>query len=245
MFKTILGKKIRNFFDFYPSYFLIDFRGKKYSISDCFFWRTDNNYSTVFNFSNLLEIFYQVYKSNVQIIFFDKNGNEIKQINLKNLSTIQTLDINKKFMGGIDDYGSFYIFHNTDENFNSIIRNSCYTGYSLRGSLPSFVHGNLNAASKNLKNERINFNITGKSFFKKKTYFVQNYISSIKTEILIMNPTKTKLKICVNGEKHFLEAKGCKLVKIKKKIIKIESYCYLIRPIIFSTENNYLDVYHG
>ena len=45
-------------------------------------------------------------------------------------------------------------------------------------NLPSFVHGNLGQLLKNLNNNKINFNITGKSFFKKKTYFVQNYFNA-------------------------------------------------------------------
>ena len=49
------------------------------------------------------------------------------------------LVIDKKFMNDIEDYGTFYIFHNTNSKFNSILRNSCYTGYSLNKNLPSFV----------------------------------------------------------------------------------------------------------
>ena len=245
MYKTILAKKIINILGIYPSYFLIDFKKKNYSISDCFFWRTDNNFTTIFNFTNLLKIFYQIHKSNVEIIFFDRKGEKIKTTNFQKLQTTERLEINKEFLNGIEDYGTFYIFHNTDENFNSILRNSCYTGYSFQGNLPSFVHGNLTSASKNLNNNKINFNITAKSFFKKKTYFVQNYFNVAKTEILIMNPTDTKLSICVNDDEYVLKSKSCRLIEINKKIIKIKSNCYLIRPIIFSYENSYLDVYHG
>ena len=63
---------------------------------------------------------------------------------------------------------------------------------------------------------------------------------------MIINPTKAKLKISVNDKTFNLES----CCSIKKNfnninIIKIISKCYLLRPIIFSYHNNYLDVYHG
>ena len=245
MFRKIFFKKIRNFFGIFPSYFLIDFNKKNYSISDGFFWRTDNNFITTFNFSDLLNIFYLIRDSNAEIIFFNKYGEMLKKLKFENLDFIHSLVIDKKFMNDIEDYGTFYIFHNTNSKFNSILRNSCYTGYSVNKNLPSFVHGNLSTASKNLNNNKINFDITGKSFLKKNTYFVQNYLDAQKTEILLLNPTRKNLDINVNDKKYSLKNGGSKLINIDKKFIKIVSNCYLIRPIVFSYENEFLDVYHG
>ena len=148
-------------------------------------------------------------------------------------------------MENIRDYGAFYVFHNSDKKFNPIIRNSCYTAYSLNNNLPSYVHGNICSASKELNSKKINFNIVGKSFFKNNIFIVQNYIESDRTEILLMNPTNKSIEIKVN-EKDFKLIKGevC-LIKIDKEIIKITSKCYFIRPIIFSYKNEYLDAYHG
>lgn len=245
MIKTILAKKIRNFLNFFPSFILIDFRQKNISISDAFYWRTDNGFSTIFSYSNLLKIFYGDNTSKIEILFFDKCGKFLKRINKEEIFDSKKLYIDSQFMENIRDYGTFYVFHNSDEKFNSIIRNSCYTAYSLNNNLPSYVHGNICSASKELMSKKINFNIVGKSFFKNNIFIVQNYIESDRTEILLMNPTSKSLQIKVN-EKGFKLIKGeVRLIKIDKEIIKIASKCYFIRPIIFSYKNEYLDVYHG
>jgi len=245
MFRSTISKKIRNFLGLRPSYFLIDFRKNNHSISDAFFWRTDNHFSTTFNFSDLLNIFFDIKGSNIDIIFFDKFGQFLKIIEFKDINYSKNLIIDKKLMNNIEDYGTFFIFHNTSSNFKSIIRNSCYTGYSYKNNLPSFVHGNLCSAMKDLENNKISYDIIGKSFFKTNKYFVQNYINSKKTEILIMNPTNNNLDLLINNQKYTLKTRNSRLIEVKSKIIEIESDCYLIRPIIFSYENTYLDVYHG
>ena len=245
MLKTILAKKIRNFLNFFPSFVLIDFRKKNISISDAFYWRTDKGFSTIFSYSNLLKIFYGDDKSKIEILFFDKFGKFLKKIDKEEILNLKKIYIDSQFMGNMRDYGTFYVFHNSNEKFNSIIRNSCYTAYSLNENLPSYVHGNICSASKDLNSKKINFNIIGKSFFKKNIFIVQNYIRSDKTEIILMNPTSKNLKIDVNGNIFKLINGEVRIIKIDKEIIKITSKCYFIRPIVFSYKNEYLDVYHG
>ena len=41
-------KKLRNFLGIRPSLDLIDYTSDSISASDAFFWRTDNNYETIF-----------------------------------------------------------------------------------------------------------------------------------------------------------------------------------------------------
>ena len=111
--------------------------------------------------------------------------------------------------------------------------------------MPSFVHGNICSASKNLENNKIDFNIVGKSFFKKNTYIVQNHLNSKLNEIMLMNPTNKNLNITINDTNYDFLKWSTQLITIEKRIVKIKSNCYLIRPIIFSYNNDYLDVYHG
>lgn len=245
MIKSVFLKKIRNFFDFYPSPFLINFKNKNISISDGFVWRTDEGYSTVFNYSDLLFQFFNDNSSKIELLFFDRNGKFLKHIEKNELSNTHKINISSKFMNNISDYGSFYIFHNTNKNFNSIIRNSCYTGYSKYKNIPSYVHGNICSASKDLKTNKINFNLMGKSFFKKKKYIVQNYFNFNKTEIMLINPTDKKINIKVNKKDLTIDKKATKLIEIDSVKIEIESNLYLIRPIVFNYKGEYLDVMHG
>ena len=60
--------------------------------------------------------------SNAEIIFFNKYGEMLKKLKFENLDFIHSLVIDKKFMNDIEDYGTFYIFHNTNSKFNSILR---------------------------------------------------------------------------------------------------------------------------
>ena len=49
------------------------------SISDAFAWRTDNNFVTKFKYSDILNIFYKIKNSWVEIHFYDKRGELIKK----------------------------------------------------------------------------------------------------------------------------------------------------------------------
>ena len=42
----------------------------KISISDAFLWRTDNNFNTVFNYTDILLLFFKIQDSFVEIHFY-------------------------------------------------------------------------------------------------------------------------------------------------------------------------------
>ena len=52
------------------------------SISDAFLFRTDQDYSTYFRFSDILNIFYNIKNSKVELIFYDNHNNFIKKLNI-------------------------------------------------------------------------------------------------------------------------------------------------------------------
>ena len=245
--RTNFAKFIRNIINFRPSIDTIDSNKVNISISDAFIWRTDNQISTIFKFKDILKTFFNDNTAEVELIFFDKNNNLVKKKQINNISYINNLLIDKNFMDGVEDYGIFYIFHNTDNNNNSIIRNSCYTGYKFRESIPSFVHGNTITASKDLKKNNFNYGIGGLTFFKSNIYQLQNSFLNKQIELMLINPTKFKIKVLINEYEFYL--KSCSLKKIQLSdvsIIKIVSKCYLLRPIIFEyKDNQFLDVYHG
>jgi hypothetical protein len=247
--KTLLKNsyvyKIRNLFGIKPSLFNINTSKLNSSISDGFFWRTDNGYKTLFRFMDLTNFFYEK-KSLLEFVFFDKNNQLIKtflkEINLNNEFYIDSELLNN------EGYGVFYVFHKSKDKINSCIRQSCYTGYSLNNNIPSFVHGNTPTTLKDInpENKKIIFGLGGKHIFAKKTYKVQNYINAQNSEILILNPCEGSLKIEVNHEIFFLDQGCSKLINLNKcKTIEIKSKCYLLRPIIFDYYDEFIDVYHG
>ena len=239
---------IRNLIGFKPPIFLLNLNKKNISISDAFFWRTDQNYHTIFKFSDILNLFFKDNSSEVEMLFYDKNNNLIKCKKFSNIELSNKLIIDKTFLDGIEDHGIFYVFHKSKANINSIIRNSCYTGYSYKESLPSFVHGNLITSIRTFDGQNIEFGIVGASSLKKKLYKVQNFYDFDKTEVAIMNPTKNRLEIEINSNKFILESCCSKIINIdinNNKLIEIVSNCYLLRPIIFNYKKQFIDVYHG
>jgi len=243
--RSKFSKKIRNFLNIKPSFDLVDYTLKNISVSDAFFWRTDDGFKTIFRFTNIIKFFYGEKELDLKVIFFDRNNKFIKKIYISS-TTSNELVIDKSFLNNISSYGVFYVFHKSSNKFNGIIRNSCYTGYSFKNSIPSFVHGNIIVAEQNLENMKITYGLGGVSFFKKFTYKIQNYFNYEATEIMLINPTKKKINILVNDNELNLD-KGCSIiVKINKsKLIEITSNCYLLRPIVFTYNNSFFDVYHG
>ena len=98
---------------------------KNISVSDSFCWRTDNNFETIFRFSDILKNFYKIDKSKVEIIFYNRFGKIIKEIELKNLNQSNNeFLVNKLFLNGLEDYGTFHVYHKL-KNFpdhNTIIQ---------------------------------------------------------------------------------------------------------------------------
>ena len=111
IYRSKFSVYLRNLIDIRPQVFLIEFKGKNRSSSDAFFWRTDNNYYTVFKFSDILKLFFDDDSGEVEILFYDKNNNLIKTKNYSNIELSNKIIIDKSFFNGLEDYGVFYIFH--------------------------------------------------------------------------------------------------------------------------------------
>ena len=240
------SKILRNIFKFKPVITVIDTNKKNISTSDAFFWRTDNNFKTIFKYTDIFNLFFKDQMSNVEIFFYDKNNKFLKKIKDSDIKLSNKIIIDKKFMDNMEDYGTFYIFHDSQNKNKSIIRNSCYTGYSLNDNYASFVHGNTITAMKNLETKKLEFGIGGKTFVNKNTYQIQNSFQNTNVELMMMNPTKHILEIHINNEKFYLNS-CCTTIKKFSNIdlIKIKSKSCLLRPIIFNYKNDYYDVYHG
>ena len=88
-------KNLRDLIGLKPIYMDTENIKKASSVSDAFLWRTENNFKTIFRFADLLKFFYKIQESDVEIIFFDKNGKKIKEIKNSNIKTLNEIRIQK------------------------------------------------------------------------------------------------------------------------------------------------------
>ena len=220
------------------------------SISDAFAWRTDNNFITKFKYSDILNIFYKIKNSWVEIHFYNKNNSLIKIEKINNLDLSNEICITKEFLSGIEDYGTFYIYHFSKERINkkNILSNRCYIGYSINQNLFSFVHGNTLAKFKKIYEEKTDeVDIVKTSLFKNHTYKLQKFFDEFdKNELFFSNPTLKSIRFSINNQNYKLNSGCSKLINISNnKIISIKSNCLFLRPTIFSYKKEYLDVHHA
>ena len=143
---TDIGILLRNNLNFKPVGLKLFEKDYPTSVSDAFLWRTDNGYKTKFKYSDILNLFYKIKNSWVEFHFYSKNNELIKIEKVNDLNLSNELEISSKYLNNLEDYGTFYIYHfseNTkDLNNKDIISNRCYLGYSQNNNLYSFVHGN-------------------------------------------------------------------------------------------------------
>ena len=74
IFKNKLAIYFRNLLNIYPVKINTNLLVKNFSISDSFIWRTDNNFKTIFKFSDILNLFYDDKACNVDLKFYSKDS---------------------------------------------------------------------------------------------------------------------------------------------------------------------------
>jgi hypothetical protein len=220
------------------------------SVSDAFLWRTDNKFITKFKYADILNIFYKTKNSWVEFHFYTKNNQLLKIEKKNNLSISNEIEINKKYLNNLEDYGVFYIYHYSSDKIEeeNIISNRCYLGYSQNNNLFSFVHGNTLAKFTKISNDKKIFsNIVRTSLLKNQYYKIQKYFGGYdKNELLFSNPTSKTVKFTIDEKDYKLNEHCSRLVNVSnKEIINIKSNCLFLRPTVFSYKDNYLDVHHS
>jgi len=248
---TNIGILLRNSFNFKPVSLKLFEKNYPVSVSDAFLWRTDNGYKTKFKYSDILNLFYKIKNSWVEFHFYSKNNELIKIEKVNDLNLSNELEISSKYLDNLEDYGTFYIYHfseNTkDLNNKDIISNRCYLGYSQNNNLYSFVHGNTFGKFTSIfSKENILTDMVKTSLFKNHTYTIQKYFDNLdKNELLFTNPTSKKIKFSIENKNFELKPNYSLLVEIKTPIVSIKSNCLFFRPTIFSYKGKYLDVHHS
>ena len=245
------GIQLRNLINFKPVKISTHHLQYSASVSDAFCWRTDNGFTTIFKYSDILDLFYKIKNSSVELHFYSNKGEFLKKLNFQDLNYSNKLTIDDKLLGGIKDYGIFYIYHNTSKQFDNktIISNRCYLGYSQNNNLYSFVHGNTYANFQNFNNKKnkSKFFIIQKSLFNNQIYKIQSYFNNLtKSQLFFSNPTSEIINFSINNKKYILKKENSTLVDVSNiGLVEIKSNCFFLRPIVFSSKNEYLNVYHS
>lgn len=244
-----LGTIIRNNLNYRVNPFSLE-KIKCSSVSDAFLWRTDSGYSTIFKYTDILKLFFKIEGSYVEIIFYSKDNQLIKRLTINKMNYSNELLINSEFLNGIKDYGTFYIYHFTNQKIDkeNILSNRCYLGFSKENNIYSYVHGNALVRFKDINNGTIeDTNIINTSIYKNQNYKIQKYFGGFdKHELFFANPTSKIINFSIDKENYKL--KGGSLIMIEilyKELIEIKSNCLFFRPIVFSYKQNFFDVHHS
>jgi len=251
LINTNIGMLLRNNLNFKPIRLKLFEKDYPTSVSDAFLWRTDNGYKTKFKYSDILNLFYKIKNSWVEFHFYSKNNELIKIEKVNDLNLSNELEISSKYLNDLEDYGTFYIYHfsenTSDLNNNDIISNRCYLGYSQNNNLYSFVHGNtLGKFTSIFSNKTFLTDIVKTSLFQNHTYTIQKYFDGFdKNEFFFTNPTSKTIKFSIENKNYKLKPNCSLLIEIKNSIISIKSNCLFFRPVIFSYKEKYLDVHHS
>ena len=220
------------------------------SVSDSFAWRTDNSFKTIFKFSDILDLFYNIKNSYVELSFFNRNNELIKSIKINDLNLSNSFYIDKNFFNGLEDYGYFNIFHHSEDSkiLNDVISNRCYLGFSYKDNLYSFVHGNSFVSYFNNNNKTIGENIIKTSLIENQIYKIQKCFEGYdKIELFVTNPTSKKIYFFVNNNRYELNSKCSKIISMNngENEAIIKSNCTFLRPVVFTYKKDYIDVHHS
>ena len=246
---TDLGIKFRNTFGIKPQIHSKNIP-KSSSISDAFAWRTDGSYKTKFKFMDILDVFYDIKNSYVELKFYCKNNIFIKKIIINELDIFNEILIDKFFLDGVEDYGVFYIYHHSKDKIleNEIISNRCYLSYSHNDNLYSVVHGNNLVNYFINKTDTLGENITKTSLLNNQIYKIQKFFDDFdKTQLFFTNPITEKINFLVNNKSFKLDGNCSIIIDIKNNedTIIIKSNCAHLRPVVFNYKDDFIDVHHS
>ena len=217
------------------------------SISDSFVFRTDKKFETVFRFIDILDLYFDLSTDEIILEFYCKNNKLIKKKIFNQIKNQNELFIDQNFLDGYSGIGTFVIYH-IPKNKEKLLRfnNRCYVGYKKNNSY-SFVHGNTYVKGLEILSKKEKTGFVKQSLLSNWKYILQKDFSKYDfSELLIVNPLDTNLKLNCNNENYILK-KNCIInIEIKNiSTVKLTSNCTLLRPVVFSYKDNFFDVHHG
>jgi hypothetical protein len=240
-----------------------------YSVSDLFFWRSDDVWRTRFDLLNLPSVLYPKYNisDKTTLIFYDEQGLEVcrKQVNIPPFQTraIQIEDI----VGDNAGFGSMACFHETSEGLESFSPQTCivergfvaYRRVADNSPLWRYVHGAAYVLAKPPYQDKVQ--TTRRTLRKNLLYQPQLSFSDCdQFDLIYINPNDTDLAIkirafdqtakVVREKSEVLSPRGVKIFSFDNKdriICRVvnESRAYMWRPFILKYYETHFDIFHS
>ena len=235
-------------------------------ISDLFCIRDDSNWETYFELLDVVSLIEGISgehpNKGVKMFFFDNNGNKVSEKFVPFGSNARkTIKIDKDFIGS-STASTFAVFHSPsisqDSLKGSYLAERGYCGYKrIDTQIRGYVHGNLDAVA--YSNQGLE--LLGNQGLLSRYYQVQHPLRGVaEYEYFLTNPTRRSARVTFqiwtdkkgweNHETFKISPGGCCLSRVRSappdvQFVRIKSRFYLGRPIVFRSQSNSFDVFHG
>ena len=236
------------------------------SISDLFPIRNDNEWKTFFellNIPNLISGETSLDKIGpAKFVFFSKDGDFLGDRNVSySKFGRKSIAIQDFLLGKLKEAKTFSVFHDIEsielDIGTSVLAERGYCGFaSTNSSIRGYVHGNLDAIAQVGES----LEMLGNKGLLSRVYQIQHPLRGPALyEFFISNPCKRAVKIKleerVGREWRFrhsikLNPRGSHIFSIVKtenqeSFVRIRSKLYLGRPVVFRSQGDGIDVFHG
>jgi hypothetical protein len=240
-----------------------------YSVSDLFFWRSDEIWRTRFDLLNLPSVLYPEnnISDNATLIFYDKRGKEFcrKQITIPSFQT-RAIEI-ENIVGNNAGYGSMACFHEVLDDSQPASPQTCivergfvaYRRITDVSPLWSYIHGSALVLAKPPGRDQVQ--TTRSSLGKNILYQPQLSLSDCdRFDLIYINPNDDDLVINIRAldrtsqvireELEVLPPRGVKCFSLDNKDrtiyrVENESCAYMWRPFILKYYETHFDIFHS
>jgi hypothetical protein len=236
-------------------------------VSDLFVWRNSKDWNTFFELTDIAGMFDDNIDIKIQfaiICLFDNKGSLLHEEKLKlQRNKRTTIDFSQFKSLAKSEHGTFCIFHShTPEEvtgLGSFLTERGYVSYCYKDApLRSYVHGNLDAIAQ--YPDGVRHLLGTRSLLSRKYSLQHQLIGPANYEIGIVNSTSSDISLaCIvlstdneilNIYKSVIPQRGICMFPVhlesqKTARIVIKSHLVMARPLIFRTNNNNMDVFHG
>ena len=239
-------------------------------ISDLFPYRIEQGWNTYFELLHvpaLLDPNNCKENNSANFVFFDVQGKKIFEFDIDTKGIVRNTISIKEVLNkaGIVANGTFACFHTGSPQWvkgnSGFLAERGYTGYQNKtmSLTRGYAHGNLDAIAKS---EDGNLSMLGTTHWKKRKYCLQYELSGTAVyELFFVNTSKSTRKLLIDvisvktgqiieNEIINIPSKGVGCLERKVEMndsikIVINSHLNLARPVVFRSNENSFDVFHG
>jgi hypothetical protein len=233
-----------------------------------FVWRNSDEWKTLFELTDIFGLFDDRDDNAARyatFYFFDSGGGLFLEQRVDLIPRRrQTVDLSEFTAGARDQVGTFCVFHSHTPraltDLGSYLAERGYVSYRYRGApLRAYVHGNLDAIA--LRTDK-RMQLLGSSSFLQREYRLQHEITGPALyEIAVVNPSASAKSIScrrvstrdgatLDVQTVNLRPRACHMFPIRAEgppssRIVVVGRLVMPRPVVFRTNNQALDVFHG